>query len=114
MNMFNWEDQGSDRTVSSKFWIYWAVAAPLTVMTLGGWGLWWNFEKHRYDEHLESTVKRAGEVKPPPWWQRLLRVRETSRPEKYDFPTVIPVDVQGNARQRVRAERPERRASRTR
>lgn len=114
MNMFNWEDQGSDRTVSSKFWIYWAVAAPLTVMTLGGWGLWWNFEKHRYDEHLESTVKRAGEVKPPPWWQRLLRVRETSRPAKYDVPTVIPVDAQGNARQRVRAARPERRTSRMR
>lgn len=112
--MFNWEDQGSDRTVSSRFWIYWAVAAPLTVVTLGGWGLWWNFEKHRYDEHLKSTVKTAGEVKPPPWWQRMLRVRETLRPEEYKFPAVIPVEAWGNTRQRVRADQPQRRASRSR
>ncbi|KAL4976884.1 Alpha/Beta hydrolase protein [Aspergillus desertorum] len=63
MNMFNWDNGASDAesvgssgsTISPQLWIYWAVAAPLTALTLAGWALWWSFEKHRYDEHLEGT-----------------------------------------------------------
>ncbi|KAE8399016.1 hypothetical protein BDV37DRAFT_275645 [Aspergillus pseudonomiae] len=28
---------------------------PLTAITLGGWALWWNFEKHRYDVHMREA-----------------------------------------------------------
>ncbi|KAL4781291.1 hypothetical protein BJX76DRAFT_21452 [Aspergillus varians] len=111
MNMFTWAGEASDAdgsestgpAVSSDFWIYWAVAAPLTAMTLGGWALWWAFEKHRYDEHLEDTVKSAGEVRAPPWWQRMLRSRGTSRSGTDDSPAVI--QIADRATGRVRAVR---------
>ena len=42
-NMFDWQasSDGSERpTVSHYFWIYWVVAAPLTILVLIGW-VWW-------------------------------------------------------------------------
>ncbi|KJK60870.1 hypothetical protein P875_00042816 [Aspergillus parasiticus SU-1] len=56
--MFDWKSAPSDGSsaVSSQFWIYWATAVPLTAVTLGGWALWWNFEKHRYDVHITEAV----------------------------------------------------------
>ncbi|KAL6231382.1 hypothetical protein BDW75DRAFT_233667 [Aspergillus navahoensis] len=88
MNMFNWDAGAADAessdsggsTISPQFWIYWAVAAPLTALTLTGWALWWSFEKHRYDEHLEGTgqITRA---KTPPWWRRILESRNSLSPD---------------------------------
>ncbi|KAL4998506.1 Alpha/Beta hydrolase protein [Aspergillus recurvatus] len=91
MNMFNWDAGASDAessdsggsTISPQFWIYWAVAAPLTALTLAGWALWWSFEKHRYDEHLEGT-RQHTRVKTPPWWRRILESREASSSELAD------------------------------
>ncbi|KAL4762135.1 Alpha/Beta hydrolase protein [Aspergillus foveolatus] len=88
MNMFNWEDGASDSegpgsggsTISPQFWIYWTVAAPLTALTLAGWALWWSFEKHRYDEHLEGD-RQNSRVKIPPWWRRILENRDTLNPD---------------------------------
>ena len=88
MNMFNWEDGASGSegpgsggsTISPQFWIYWTVAAPLTALTLAGWALWWSFEKHRYDEHLEGN-RQDTRVKIPPWWRRILETRHTLNPE---------------------------------
>ncbi|KAB8256651.1 hypothetical protein BDV32DRAFT_153049 [Aspergillus pseudonomiae] len=71
MDMFDWKSAPSDgsRAVSSQFWIYWATAVPLTAITLGGWALWWNFEKHRYDVHMREAVHRID--KPyRPWWRK--------------------------------------------
>ncbi|KAL2826665.1 pyridoxal phosphate-dependent transferase [Aspergillus cavernicola] len=81
MNMFNWEESSSDTsntdtddpTVSPRFWIYWAVSAPLTALTLAGWAIWWSFEKHRYDDQIQDTMKSAEEIRTPPWWRRLLK-----------------------------------------
>ncbi|KAL2808079.1 hypothetical protein BJX63DRAFT_52752 [Aspergillus granulosus] len=122
MNMFNWED--TSNTVSPRFWIYWVVAGPLTLLTLGGWALWWSFEKHRYDEHLEETVKHANEIKTAPWWRRLLKSDDALGGEEHDAPMVISVG-EGRDRRGVvrdsqhgsghgRRERPVRRFTRTR
>ncbi|KAL4746205.1 hypothetical protein BDW72DRAFT_197898 [Aspergillus terricola var. indicus] len=102
MNMFNWEDGASDpdssgsggSTISPQFWIYWTVAAPLTALTLAGWALWWSFEKHRYDEHLEGN-KQNIRVKIPPWWRRILENRETLNPELAEPLGVVPAPDQG-------------------
>jgi hypothetical protein len=32
MSMFNWNAGPGERVVSSRFWVYWAIAAPLTVV----------------------------------------------------------------------------------
>jgi hypothetical protein len=54
MDMFNWKP---DSPVSSSFWIYWAVAIPLTIITLTGWGLWWKFEKERFEREVQLSVQ---------------------------------------------------------
>ncbi|KAL9113765.1 MAG: hypothetical protein Q9227_002210 [Pyrenula ochraceoflavens] len=38
MSMFDWSDR--DRVLSDRFWIYWAVTVPLTVLTVGLWLIW--------------------------------------------------------------------------
>ena len=44
MTFFNYtppsETQPGQREVSGKFWIYWAVTAPITVAVLIAWSLW--------------------------------------------------------------------------
>ncbi|KAL4944952.1 hypothetical protein BDV06DRAFT_209826 [Aspergillus oleicola] len=103
MEMFTWEAAGSDgdgASVSPSFWIYWAVAAPLTAVTLCGWALWWSFEKNRYNEHLEGSVRSAGEVKTPPWWRRLLPRAEIGRPGLSDNGNVISIPEMNHVRQR--------------
>jgi hypothetical protein len=63
--LFNWEPSGggdSDEpldVVSSRFWIYWATAVPLTILTLVGWAIWWRVEMRRYPDE-------EGEQKPAP------------------------------------------------
>lgn len=58
MGMFDWQTT----TVSSSFYIYWAVTIPLTIVTLAGWALWWGFELKRF----EREVQQAVEDKPTP------------------------------------------------
>ncbi|KAL4733645.1 Alpha/Beta hydrolase protein [Aspergillus similis] len=121
MNMFNWEDGASDSqssdsdvsTISPQFWIYWTVAAPLTALTLAGWALWWSFEKHRYDEHLEGN-RQNTRGKTPPWWRRILENREASNPE-LEYPLgVVPVPDQPDhlrsAQRRYEASHPKSKA----
>ena len=66
MSMFNWQQSddstsshGKAMVVSPQFWIYWAVTVPLTLITLIGWALWWNFEKRRYDIDIHETLGNA-------------------------------------------------------
>jgi hypothetical protein len=53
MDMFDWKPNDG---VSSSFWIYWAVAIPLTIITLVCWGLWWKFEKERFEREVQQAV----------------------------------------------------------
>ncbi|KAF3011359.1 hypothetical protein E8E14_008126 [Neopestalotiopsis sp. 37M] len=63
MGMFEWKSSSPDTdgagaessSISPDFWMYWAVTIPLTVITLAGWGAWWEFEKRRFDD--KSPVK---------------------------------------------------------
>lgn len=57
MNMFNWKF-GQDSNVAKDFWIYWAVTIPLTIVTLSGWALWWNFEKRRFERDVEKAAQQ--------------------------------------------------------
>ena len=41
MPMFDW-DLAPGQTVSSDFWVYWAVTLPLTFVVLAIWLLWIN------------------------------------------------------------------------
>ena len=38
MSMFDWQAGG--RVVITKFWIYWAITIPLTLVTMALWYAW--------------------------------------------------------------------------
>lgn len=54
MGMFEWSD-GPYGTVSESFWVYWAVAVPLTLLTLIFWGIWWKFELNRFERNVQKA-----------------------------------------------------------
>lgn len=67
--LFNWiptTDVNGNvvNVVNDKFWIYWAISVPLTIITLIGWGFWWRVEMERYPK--DETEKE--ELKTPPGW----------------------------------------------
>ncbi|KAF2093918.1 hypothetical protein NA57DRAFT_80923 [Rhizodiscina lignyota] len=73
MSMFNWSwsnDSSQNNTepgvVSHRFWIYWATAAPLTFLTLLGWGSWWIYEQYA----RELNYSEGGKV---PWVDQTIR-----------------------------------------
>jgi hypothetical protein len=88
MSMFDWQYNGPGSTadgdsntegsvVSSRFWIYWAVSAPLTLLTLLGWALWWSFESRRFDLDVAETLESAGSLGEPSWWRALVKKGKT-------------------------------------
>jgi hypothetical protein len=57
MSMFDWqadakppssESTGGTEVVSRRFWIYWLISLPLTIVVLLTWRTWWHREKTRY------------------------------------------------------------------
>ncbi|KAI1419093.1 hypothetical protein F5Y12DRAFT_779702 [Xylaria sp. FL1777] len=54
-SFFNWQNNGM--IVSKLFWVYWALAAPLTIVVAVGWRLWWSFEKKRFDQDIKAEIK---------------------------------------------------------
>ncbi|KAI0480008.1 hypothetical protein F4859DRAFT_478090 [Xylaria cf. heliscus] len=53
--LFNWQDSGM--VVSKLFWVYWALAIPLTIVVAVGWRLWWSIEKKRFDEDVSAEIR---------------------------------------------------------
>jgi hypothetical protein len=77
--MFNWQasaasipGSGSDSHLSSLFWVYWAVTIPLTMVTLGGWYVWYRYADRQWHETLNGSLsqgveKRVVEKRRMPW-----------------------------------------------
>lgn len=82
MTMFDWQysvnsngtsgdvsDGGEKGVVSKRFWIYWVIAIPLTMITLLGWGFWWRIEMRRFKRNFKDVVgdtkKEALEIEKP-------------------------------------------------
>ena len=58
MDLFDWNQQDEGEVLSKKFWIYWAVAVPLTALTVLGWAAWWYFELGRFERNIKSIRER--------------------------------------------------------
>ncbi|KAL9612390.1 MAG: hypothetical protein Q9167_003030 [Letrouitia subvulpina] len=43
MPLLDWDAKNGDDVISHRFWIYWAVVTPLTVLVLMLWGIWYLF-----------------------------------------------------------------------
>jgi hypothetical protein len=61
--MFDWQPQNlsntsaSSQTVSRSFWIYWAVAIPLTIVIGLAWRVWWLVEEQKYDRQVAEAME---------------------------------------------------------
>ena len=70
MSMFDWQYSGNDSggsgnssgggggdgVVSKRFWIYWVITIPLTLITLLGWGFWWRVEMRRFKQNFQAVI----------------------------------------------------------
>lgn len=60
MSMFSWSQSSSQSdpssVVSHRFWIYWAVTIPLTVLVIIIWRLWWLWQERSYQEDVKEAV----------------------------------------------------------
>ena len=52
MSMFNWQASGTEPVLSSRFWIYWAVTLPLTLLVLSVWLSW----LHQHKSHEPKSL----------------------------------------------------------
>ena len=65
MSMFNWQASGTDRVLSSRFWIYWAVTLPLTLLVFSVWLFWLHqHKKHEPPKSLDGI--RNLQTRPRP------------------------------------------------
>ena len=58
MNMFDWQQTDPHAVLSDRFWIYWSITVPLTVVTISGWASWWYFELGRFGKRLNQIRGR--------------------------------------------------------
>ncbi|TVY51394.1 hypothetical protein LCER1_G005876 [Lachnellula cervina] len=64
MSMFDWSSSSSSAadntdTVSKKFWIYWAVTIPLTLLVMILWRLWWLWQERLYQREVSEAVEKV-------------------------------------------------------
>ena len=45
MPLFNWEAPTLREVLNQRFWIYWAVAIPATILVLMTWRIWYKFQE---------------------------------------------------------------------
>ena len=62
MSMFNWQASGTDPVLSSRFWIYWAVTLPLTLLVFSVWLFW----LHKHKEHESKSLNGIGNLQTRP------------------------------------------------
>jgi hypothetical protein len=92
MDMFDWQAPKGASVVSFRFWIYWAVTAPLTVAVVSIWFFWLRtHKKHEVDGQNDSTLAVSSSnpiVNPDPngagkqSWFRRQRARVLAKDEE--------------------------------
>lgn len=63
--MFNWQAQQGDVMVSRYVWIYFAFAAPLTLIILAIWLLWLRWTQRRHKSDLTDIEEKYGLLTQP-------------------------------------------------
>lgn len=66
MDMFKWDAKEDESVVSPRFWIFWAVAVPVTLVMLAGWSAWLVMHRRREDarrrrRHPSRYIPRRGQ-----------------------------------------------------
>jgi len=86
MPLFNWDASHNSSVVKGRFWIYWAVSIPLTLVTIISWLSWTHRQTllHRAQDRKDRQ-KFAYEVsgKEDPEEEREVRRRDRSRSRSF-------------------------------
>ncbi|KAF9880188.1 hypothetical protein CkaCkLH20_02142 [Colletotrichum karsti] len=56
MELFNWSPENGESTVNPRFWIFWAVAVPLTLVVLTVWLLWLKMHRRREERRSKASA----------------------------------------------------------
>lgn len=92
MTFFDFQDLNPDGTwVSPQFWIYWAVAVPLTVLIVGWWWIWERRRERKYEE--EDSLLEQGVETMELSIQREMRQRTMSKVATWDNNTAKKLEV---------------------
>lgn len=59
MPMFQWDTTSGTDIVSHRFWIYWGVTVPLTLVTFLVWVLWMRYKKEENPTRRWTTSGTA-------------------------------------------------------
>jgi hypothetical protein len=56
MPLFDWNTSSSSSVLSDKFWVYWAVTIPVTILVIVIWRFWYVFDEWRWSHGKKGTV----------------------------------------------------------
>lgn len=72
--MFDWQAPEGGPVLSPRFWVYWAVALPLTLTVFLAWLLWyqWHQKNDTFAENMRARVQRQGDQRPTGYRKSLL------------------------------------------
>lgn len=95
---FDFKDSSDiSSAVSSKFWLYWVVTIPVTLVVVGIW-LWWDKKRREsYDKEdgdleedlrdlenaILATMRKSTKV--PAWQERVERKENLAKDENNDY-----------------------------
>ncbi len=68
MSMFDWSSSAlsstdvTNKTVSTQFWIYWAVTIPLTLSAMVAWRLWWLWQERKNAREMSDALELKEKI----------------------------------------------------
>ncbi|KUI59157.1 hypothetical protein VP1G_06395 [Cytospora mali] len=80
MSIFDWQPESNgDTVVSYRFWIYWCLTIPLTILILVLWRAWWVGQDRYFREHLSKDLSEER------YWTDNRQPRELETSFLHDF-----------------------------
>lgn len=61
MPLFDWSAARGSDVVNSRFWIYWVVTVPGTLVVLALWRAWWVFDS--WKQAREAEILAGGDTR---------------------------------------------------
>lgn len=59
MPLFNWDADVQASVMKNRFWVYWAVAFPATLLVLGSYRVWWVTQEWEQRKEDGGGLKEA-------------------------------------------------------
>ncbi|KAL4888547.1 hypothetical protein BDV59DRAFT_211044 [Aspergillus ambiguus] len=61
MPLLKWDGDGHEKVINNRFWVYWALAIPLTILTFATWGFW-TFYLQSNDKRVKVKLEGIGDA----------------------------------------------------